>query len=165
MRLAALSLLVLALSATAATGASKAPGRALEIKGGRGVVQIAGERALVGRIEQGSLKITDLTPNDGWSPYVNGVPRGKVVWLKGQNISFRISKGRYKIVAQGDNISISALGAGTVVLTGSPDALGDTGHYAIGDASFVPLPVTTTKLSFGASPVSTSSSQSVKIQP
>ncbi len=165
MRLAALFLLVLALSASVATGASKAPGRALEIRGGRGVVQITGERALVGRIEQGSLKITDLTPNDGWSPYVNGVPRGKVVWLKGQNISFRISKGRYKIAAQGDNISISALGTGIVVLTGNPDAVGDTGRYAIGDAAFVPLPVATTKLSFGVSQVSTSSSQSVKIQP
>lgn len=165
MRLAALILLVFALSATAATGAAKAPGGALEIKGGRGGVQITGKGVLVGRIEKGSLKITDLTPNDQWSPYVNGVPRGKEVWLRGENIGFRVSKGRYKIVARGDGISISAYGTGTAVLDGDPDAVGATGVYRVGDAALAPLPLEATKASFGTGDGSAPSSQSVKIQP
>jgi hypothetical protein len=165
MRLSALILLAFALSATAATGAAKAPGGFLVVEHARGVIQIKGKGVLVGRVDKGSLEITDLTPADQWSPYVNGVPRGKVVWLKGQNISFRVSGGRYKIVARGDGISVSARGSGQAVLDGAPDAVGDTGVYAVGDAAVAPLPVEATKASFGTGDGSVPSSQSVKIQP
>jgi hypothetical protein len=173
MRLAALILLAFALSATAATGAARAPGGSLSIVGGRGTIQITGNKALIGTIEKGSLKITDLTPTDGSSPFVNGVPRGKEVWLRGQNIRFRILKGRYKIVARGDGISISAYGTGTAVLDGDPDQAGATGLFAVGGATCVgtdtagcaPLPAEATKASFGAKDGGASSSQSVKIQP
>ena len=172
MRLAALTLLALALSAATATGAAKAPGGSLSIVGGRGSVQITGNKALIGFIEKGSLKITDLTATDGSSPYVNGVPRGKEVWLRGQNIRFRILKGRYKIVARGEGISISAYGTGTAVLNGDPDQVGATGLYAVGGATCVgtdtagcaPLPIETTKASFGTRDGGASSTQSVKIQ-
>jgi hypothetical protein len=165
MRLAALTLLALALSATTATGAANAPGGFLVVDHARGVIQMKGKGVLVGRVDKGSLEITDLTPTDQWSPYVNGVPRGKVVWLKGQNISFRVSGGRYKLVARGDGISVSARGTGQAVLDGAPDAVGDTGMYAVGDAVLAPLPVEATKASFGAGDGGVSSSQSVKIQP
>ena len=94
------------------TGATKAPSGSLAIEDGRGVVQVTGKGVVVGRVEKGSLRITDLTPADQWSPYVNGVPRGKVVWLKGRDISFRVSAGRYRIVATGEGVSISARGTG-----------------------------------------------------
>ena len=141
MRLAALILLVLGLSATVATGAAKAPGGTLPIEDGRGTVQITGKGVLVGRMEKGSLEIVDLNPTDQWSPRVNGIPRGKVVTLRGKNVSFYVPGGRYRLVARGTGISISARGTGTVVLDGDPDAVGDTGRYAIGDAASVPLPV------------------------
>ena len=165
MRLIALTLLALALTASAVTAAAQAPGGSLEIKDGRGIVQISGRGVLVGRIERGSLKITDLTPTDQWSPFVNGVPRGKVVWLKGQNIGFRISKGRYLIVASGDGISISARGAGVAVIDGDPDKVGDTGTYRVGDAPSAALPSEETKISFGSTDGSTTSSGSGKITP
>ncbi len=122
---------------------------------------------LVGHIEKGSLEIVDLTPADQWSPRVNGIPRGRKVWLRGKKISFYVPSGQYRIVAHGTDISISARGTGTAVLDGDPDAVGDTGRYAIGDgmATRVPLPVEGTKVSFGGVETSTSSSQSVKIQP
>lgn len=165
MRLAALILLAFALSATTATGAANAPSGFLVVDHARGVIQLKGKGVLVGRVDKGSLQITDLTPTDQWSPYVNGVPRGKVVWLKGQNISFRVSGGRYKIVARGDGISVSARGTGQAVLDGAPDAVGDTGTYAVGDAALAPLPAEVTKASFGTGDGGVSSSQSVKIQP
>ena len=173
MRLLALTVLALALSAATATGAARAPGGSLSIVGGRGAIQITGNKALIGTIEKGSLKITDLTPSDGSSPFVNGVPRGKDVWLRGQNIRFRILKGHYRIVARGDGISISAYGNGTAVLDGDPDQGGATGLFAVGGATCVgtdiagcaPLPVEATKATFGVKDGSATSSQSVKIQP
>ena len=77
MRLAAFILLALGLSAGVASGAALAPGGSFEVKGGRGTVQISGKGVLVGRLGKGSLEIVDLSPNDQWSPRVNGIPRGK----------------------------------------------------------------------------------------
>jgi hypothetical protein len=165
MRLAALTLLALALSATAATGAAKAPAGSLEVQDGRGLVQIVGKGALVGRIEKGSLEIVDLVVDDAWSPRVNGIPRGRKVWLRGKKISFYIPGGRYRLVAQGSGISISARGAGTAVLNGDPDATGDAGTYAVGDAAPAPLPLDAAKLTFGLGDAGAPSSQPGTLQP
>lgn len=165
MRLVALTLLALALSATAATGAANAPGGSLAVEDGRGVVQITGRGVLVGRIEKGSLEIVDQSSDDQWSPRINGIPRGHKVWLRGKKISFYIPGGRYRIVARGTGISISARGTGTAVLDGDPDPVGATGVYAVGDAEMTPLPVDPTKTAFGPLDGSTTSAASVKIQP
>lgn len=165
MRLLALILLVLSVSVGMATAAALTPGGSLEIKEGRGSFQINGKGVIVGRIDKGSLKIVDMTPADQWSPWVNGVPRGKVVGLKGRNITFRISAGRYKIVASGDGISVSARGTGTAVLDGDPDAVGDAGTFRVGDSQDAPVPDEATKTSFGTGDPTASSPRSVKIQP
>ena len=160
MRLAAIITLALALSATVASGAAVAPnGGSFEVKGGRGMVQITGKGVLVGRLGKGSLEIVDLNANDQWSPRVNGIPRGKTVTLRGKNVSFYIPGGRYRIIARGSDISVSARGAGAVILNGDPDAVGDTGTYAVGDGDLVPLPEEQTKATFGPSEVTTPSPQ------
>ena len=149
MRLAALILLVLGLSASVAVGAASAPS-SLEVRNARGEVQITGKGVLIGRMDRGWLEIIDLTPADQWSPRVNGIPRGKTVWLRGKKVSIFIPGGRYRIVAHGSDISISARGTGVAVLDGDPDAVGETGLYAIGDNPLAPLPAGTTRTSFGA---------------
>ena len=101
---------------------------------GRGVVQVSGKDVLIGRVVKGSLKIVDLTPADQWSPYVNGVPRGKVVWLRGQHQLPDLG-GAIRLVATGEGISISARGTGTAVLDGDPDKVGSTGTYHVGDST------------------------------
>jgi hypothetical protein len=165
MRLVALTMLALALSASTATGGANPPGGSLEIKDGRGIVEITGRGVLVGRIEKGSLEIVDLTLDDQWSPRVNGIPRGRMVGLHGKRISFYIPGGRYRLVARGTDISISVRGTGTAVLNGAPDAVGATGNYRLGDTAPVPLPGEATKVSFGTGDGTASSSQSGKIQP
>jgi hypothetical protein len=165
MRLVALTVLALALSAATATGAAKAPGGSLEIKDGRGVIQVTGSGVLVGRIGKGSLEIVDLNLDDQWSPRVNGIPRGRTVGLRGKRVSFYVPGGRYRIVARGTDISISARGTGTAMLNGDPDAVGETGSYRLGDMASVPLPVEATRVPFGTGDGTASSSQSVKIQP
>jgi hypothetical protein len=172
MRLAALTLLALALSASAATGAAKAPNGSLAIVDGRGLVQINGKGALLGKIEKGTLEIVDLTTDDQWSPRVNGVPRGHRVWLRGKKISFRVPTGRYRVTARGTGISISAQGSGVAVLSGDPDPAGETGLYAVSGATCfgtdtvdcLPLPADVTKVSFGLGDGGASSSQPGTIQ-
>jgi hypothetical protein len=149
MRLAATVTLALVLSAGVASGAALAPSGSFEVKGGRGAVQISGKGVLVGRLGKGSLEILDLNPNDQWSPRVNGIPRGKTVTLRGKNVSFYIPGGRYRVTASGSDISVSARGTGTVTLNGDPDAVGDTGMYAVGDDALAPLPEVPTKTTFG----------------
>ena len=163
MRPLVLILLILTVSVGMASAAARTPGGSLELKEGRGSFQIAGKGVIVGRVDKGSLKIVDLTPADQWSPWVNGVPRGKVVGLKGRNITFRISAGRYKIVASGDGISVSARGTGTALLDGEPDAVGDTGSFRVGDSQLAPVPDEVTKTTFGTGDLAASSSPSVKI--
>jgi len=163
MRLAAIITLALALSASVATGAAVAPSGSFEVKGARGTVQISGRGVLVGRLGKGSLEILDLNPNDQWSPRVNGIPRGKTVTLRGKNVSFYIPGGRYRVTAHGSDISVSARGTGAVVLNGDPDAVGDTGMFAVGDDDFAPLPELPTNVTFGRSEVTTPSPQSFRI--
>ncbi len=160
-----LALIILGLSGIATTAsAGNAPSGTFEIKDARGSVQIVGERVILGHIDKGSLRIVDLTPSDQWSPWVNGVPRGRVVWLKGKNISFRISSGRYKIAANGEGISVSARGTGTTILNGDPDAVGEMGSFRVGDLPFTSVPDEATKVTFGRDELTTSSSWSGKIR-
>jgi hypothetical protein len=150
MRLAALITLVVGLAASATT-AMAAGGRSglLEIVNGRGIVQITGKGGLNGRIVRGSLQITDLSPGDEWSPWVNGLPRGKTVSIRGENVTFRLGDGRYQIVARGEGISISGNGTGQAILDGEPDAVGVTGSYQVGDRPPQALPSGVIRVSFG----------------
>jgi hypothetical protein len=164
MRLVAMFLLALGLATSVAAGAppsddgvrllasAKAAGGSLSIEDGRGTVTIGGKGVLVGRMEKGTLEILDLSAGDQWSPRVWGIPRGKTVTLRGKNVSFYIPGGRYRLTAKGTGISISARGSGWVSLWGDPDAVGDTGTYAIGDGTPGPLPTDATRLTFGPPP-------------
>lgn len=167
MRPAALPTLVLGLAVLASAGATASaagPAGSILVERARGAVQIKGSGALVGRIVRGSLQIVDLTPADQWSPRVNGVPRGQIVWLKGSNITFYVPGGGYRLVARGDGISISARGSGHLTVDGDPDATGDAGVYAVGDHAPQPLPAEQLRLPFGSTEARPAAA-SVKIVP
>jgi hypothetical protein len=135
MRTALLTLLLAAaLTAPAAVLAADAPKRAgaLSVEGAMGMVKVTARGGLLGRIESGSMQLIDLTPNDRWFPVVNGLGRGVVVTLKGENISFRVLGGQYRLVLRGRGISIAARGHGSALLHGEPDDVGDTGIWATG---------------------------------
>jgi hypothetical protein len=147
MRIAALfsCLLVLAVPALAGAGVRGS----LEITDGRGVITIKGRGAMLGRLDKGSLQITDLAPADQWSPRVNGVPRGRLVSIRGKDITFYVPAGRYKIVVRGEGINLSARGAGAALLNGEPDPTGATGVYAVGDDQPQAIPTEVTRVQFG----------------
>jgi hypothetical protein len=111
---------------------------------------LTGKGIVIGRLDKGDVKIVDLSPLDQWSPRVNGVPRGKTVWLRGKDVNFYVPGGRYKITVRGDGFSISARGQGNVTLTGNPDPTGATGTYALGDGGPLAIPSVTDSFPFGA---------------
>jgi hypothetical protein len=141
-------LLSFAVSAGWAAAAS-APTGSLSIEDGRGTVVLKGKGIVIGRLGRGEVQIVDLSPLDQWSPRVNGVPRGKTVWLRGKDVNFYVPGGRYRITVRGDGFSVSARGQGAATLTGRPDATGATGTYAVGDDVPAPLPGAPVVVDFG----------------
>jgi hypothetical protein len=132
MRLAVLSAFVLALAASSGVAGTRAAGT-LSVEDARGTVTLRGTGTTVGRMERGELVIFDLSPLDQWSPRVNGVPRGRVVSMRGKDVNFYVPGGRYRVVLRGEGISLSARGRGLVGFRPKPDATGSAGSYAVGD--------------------------------
>jgi hypothetical protein len=153
MRRAAIAILSLCLAVPAGVAFARAPaGGTLSISDARGSVVVKGRGAVLGRIDRGSLQIFDLSPADAWSPRINGIPRGRLVGLKGREISFYVPGGKYRIVAHGEGINVSARGSGMTTLDGEPDPSGGTGMYGVGDETPVPLPDLLTRVRFGIEP-------------
>jgi hypothetical protein len=140
MRKTLLILVVLSLCASVGAGASTAAGRgagSLSIEGGRGQVTLRGTGAVLGRVDRGTVQVVDLTPGDRWVPTVNVggkvVRSGAPVVVNGEQISFRLLGGQYRIIVRGDGISLSAIGKGNAKIIGAPDATGAAGVYAAGN--------------------------------
>ncbi|HJU48429.1 MAG TPA: hypothetical protein VJ689_09860 [Gaiellaceae bacterium] len=155
MRLLVLVLLVLCAAVSAASAAAPDKGASagsFSVDSGRGRIVLTGSGVLVGRLVTGQLEIKDLSPSDRFSPRVLGVPRGKLVRLRGKDVGFYIPGGRYRIVVRGEGISLSARGAGVALLDGEPDSVGATGLYAVDDAAQAPLPDDPAKVPFGKLP-------------
>jgi hypothetical protein len=155
MRLLALIFLVLCAAVSAAAAATPEKGLSagsFSVDSGRGKIVLTGSGVLVGRLVSGQLEIKDLSPADRFSPRVLGVPRGKVVRLRGKDVGFYIPGGRYRIVVRGEGISLSARGSGVAMLDGEPDSVGATGLYAVDDAAQAPLPDEPARVPFGKLP-------------
>jgi hypothetical protein len=123
----------------------------LSVERGKGVVMIDLRGSVVGRLSNGSLRVTDQTPGDRYAAVVVGRkvtetrlgPR--TVLYRGQGLRFRMLGGGYRMVARGSGITVSAVGRGTVVLDAEPKYFGDdTGVYSLDgvDCSVEPLTCT-----------------------
>jgi hypothetical protein len=149
MRTALLSLLLAAGLAAPAVLAADAPKRAgtLSVEGAMGTVKVTARGGVLGRIDSGSIQLVDLTPNDRWFPVINGLGRAVIVSLKGDNITFRLLGGQYRLVLRGRGISIAARGHGSATLDGEPNEVGDTGIWAVGgDADCRRMPDSCTRV-------------------
>ena len=112
-------------------GAAEPTTGELSLEGGRGSALLDMRGVVLGRLTTGTLRVTDLTPRDRFTPTVAGRkltservgPRTTL--YRGQGIRFKLLGGRYRIVVRGVGMSVSAVGWGSVVLDAEPRFLGD----------------------------------------
>ncbi len=149
MRWLAIVAFVLALTVPAGVLAARAPVGSVEFTDARGAITIKARGPLLGRLDKGTLQIVDLTPADQWSPRVNGVPRGRVVGMRGRDVGFYIPGGRYRVVVRGEGIFISARGQGIVTVEADPDLTGAAGTFSVDDEDPQPLPDVVTRFAYG----------------
>jgi hypothetical protein len=148
-----------ALAAGAGAGAAEPTAGTLSVERGRGVVMVDLRGSIVGRLTNGSLRVTDQTPNDRYTPLVFGkkVTQERVgprtVVYRGFGLRFRMLGGGYKMVVRGSGITLSVVGRGNVMLDAEPRFTGDdAGVYSLDGAdcsieaeSCVPLPIDATR--------------------
>jgi hypothetical protein len=94
----------------------------LSVEGGKGQVSVEIKGNVIGRLANGTVRVTDLTPRDRFLPYVQGRKlkimrvNAKSTLYKGQSLRFRMLGGRSKIVVKGTGISVAAVGRGWAML-------------------------------------------------
>lgn len=97
---------------------------------GRGKVTLIARGAFIGRIERGSVVITDLTPDDAFVPYVFGddnpvrLVGDSGMQYSGRNVRFRLGGGFYRLAITAKGIDLSAVGVGTALIQGDGDGSG-----------------------------------------
>jgi hypothetical protein len=149
-KLAVLLCSITALAAGAAAFAQPTPGT-LSVERGRGVVMIDLKGSVVGRLTNGSLRVTDHTPFDRYTAVVYGRKLtqervgSRTIVYRGAGLRFRMLGGGYRMVARGTGITVSAVGRGNVMLDGEPRfEADDLGVYSLDgtDCSVEPLTCT-----------------------
>jgi hypothetical protein len=132
----------------AARGADEAG--SLSVERGRGIVTLEVRGNVLGRLTNGTITVTDRTPND---PYIANITGKRLVvqrrlsatkvYVRGQGLRFRMLGGSYRIVIRGNGVSLTAIGRGSVSIDGEPRFVGDDlGVYSIEadvDCSMEPL--------------------------
>jgi hypothetical protein len=155
----------LAVALAAGTAGAAAPTGTLSVEQGKGAVTVEIRGTVIGRLGNGSVRITDQTPRDRHVPVVAGrrltVTRvgPKTVLYKGNSLRFRMH-GSSKIVVKGNGISLSAVGRGFVTLDGDRKLPEDNaGFYSLDgvDCSYdialcVPLPDLPERYAIGPTP-------------
>ena len=147
-----LLLLALAVPVVATSGVEAGEGT-LSVENARGKVTVQAKGAILGRIAVGSVVVYDLTPNDGYEPFISGDDYVKLVGdtgiqYGGRNLRFRLIGGSYRIVVRGTGIDLSVVAHGIAILEGDTSALAGAGVYSIdgvdcrtnGGAGCKPLP-------------------------
>ena len=131
-------LLAALLGAASAVWAAEPTAGTLSVEHAKGVVMVDLRGSLLGRLGNGTLRVTDQTPNDRYAALVTGRkltqerlgPR--TVVYRGQGLRFRMVGGAYRVVARGSGISVSAVGRGVVMLDAEPKFPGDdAGVYSL----------------------------------
>src|SRR3954451_4547467 len=138
-------LLLLALPAFAlgaARSSKNSTDGTLAVKNATGTIVINARGGVIGRLESGSVRITDPFDGDGSGPVVTGADRHRDVgtttdvW-SGTKVRFRLIGGVFKIKVQGTGIFLSVVGRGEVKLRGA--GTDDDGSFSLNDSADRPL--------------------------
>lgn len=130
---------IVAAAVAASAGAVEPNVGTLSVEHGKGVVALELRGSALGRLSNGTLRVTDSTPNDRFTALVVGrkVTHERIgprtVLYRGQGLRFRMVGGGYRIVVRGTGIALSAVGRGVVTLDGERNTDGDAGVYSLDD--------------------------------
>jgi hypothetical protein len=152
-----------------AAGAAEPNAGTLSVERGRGSVLVDLKGSALGRLTNGTLRVTDQTPNDRYAPLVVGkkVTQERIgprtVVYRGVGLRFRMLGGGYRMVVRGSGIALSVVGRGVVTLDGDPRFTGDdAGVYSLDGVdcsvepqSCVPLPTEPQRFTLGPPAVPT----------
>jgi hypothetical protein len=122
---------VLALPAAAAAGPLAVGDGSLGVSGASGTIFIQGRGVIYGHFDSGTLMVLDYKPDDGAStPAVSsGKPlRGSGAYT-GADMRFLLPSGRYTVELIGVGIDVSAVGKGSILVTGLGTV--DDGSYTV----------------------------------
>jgi hypothetical protein len=127
----------------------------LSVKAGIGRVSLNFNGSAVGRLQRGSIQVTDPTSFDGVGFEFSNcdVERDRsdtttnrfdtIKVCRGVNIRFRAIGGRYQVLIRGAGIYLSAVGNGLTTLNGAgddPSVTGSDGTYSLNDKPYRSLP-------------------------
>jgi hypothetical protein len=129
----------------AAAAAMRGPGDGtLVVKNANATkIVVEGRGAIFGHFETGTLTVVDYNPFDTKDPQMNGCVRTQqksdtTTVCKGGDVRFYFSGGKYKLILSGFDISLSAVGKGTVSLAGQGTT--DDGTFAVNGGKPQALP-------------------------
>jgi hypothetical protein len=121
----------------------------LVVTKGRGTIVLQVKGAVIGRMGNGKLTLTDNDPYDEQTPVVRHV-RAKLqlndatTVYKGQKIRYRMVEGSYRLKLEGTGIELSAVGRGWVTFDGD-DRFESDGMYSLNGTDFEPIPADQTE--------------------
>ena len=124
----------------------------LEVRDGKGRVELSVRGTIVGRIERGKITVTDPKPADGRRPVVLGAENrktsrnGKTTVYSGRDIRVRSTGAFVHVHFVGKNIQVSAVGRGRGLIQGSADPFltNADGVWSLNDEPYQSLPETLT---------------------
>jgi hypothetical protein len=146
------ALLAVALPAGGAVGDG-----VLELKAVYGNVVVTGSRGVLwGQMDRGTLKVVNPIAGDGdvlvsgYEARIKPVASENTTFYIGNDLHFRVTGGKYKLVFTkgSDGIDLTAVGVGVAQLTGDQYA-DDTGHYALDGGKWKAVPLITLQVPFG----------------
>ena len=138
--------LVAALAVPAVVTAASRTDGTLSVKRGRATVAIRlGRGTVIGRLANGQVKIKDVSPYDGPPPEFRNCrhrryPNPSTTLCIGRKLTFRALDGRFVVNVKGTGIYLSAVGRGSVTITGAANPSYPNGVMSIDNGAYQAIP-------------------------
>ena len=126
----------------------------LVVDNAQGVVVMSVRGGIIGRLDQGTIEITDPVDGDGLAPIVRGYQQArrhgpKRIQYSGEgDVRFRLIGGSYRVRISAIGLDVSVVGRGAVVLDGTGFA-DQVGRYSLNGGAFQAMPHVLTRLTLG----------------
>jgi hypothetical protein len=135
--------LVAAVSVPAVVTAASLTDGTLSVKRGRATINIKLRGTVIGRMASGTIRIRDLGPYDDSIPQIRHCrlryPNSTTIACTGKKIVFRAVDGRFVVRLKGSGIYLSAVGRGTVTVTGAANPNFPNGVMSVDNGPYQPI--------------------------